>query len=224
MKKATYVIILSLLPLLLYQNCGKPTELEYSAALDLDSQAGVQDAAVQIMNKHCASCHSATNMSGNVGDLNDVEYLVYSRLVVPGEPELSPIIIEISQGRMPAEGPSLTGAEVDVLKNWIKNLRQDTTGDGGAVGGVTPIEPKFSVLFPLVWDARCKTCHANRTYKFDSYANVVKSVIPGNAANSIMYQAITVGRTGGKMPQGGSLSSAQVKAIEDWINQGAQNN
>jgi mono/diheme cytochrome c family protein len=221
-KKATLAIFISLVPIVFYQNCGKPTQLEYSAALDLNSQAGVQDAAINILNKHCSECHSQTATSGNVGDLGDIQYLIWSRLVIPGEPEISPIIMSISEGRMPASGPSLSGVEVDILKDWVKGLLVEEIGTGGPPVA-TPVDPKFSVLQAQIFSRQCQTCHANRNFKFDTYANVIRSLTPGNAAGSILYQAVTVGRTGGKMPQGGALSTAQIKAIEDWINAGAMN-
>jgi mono/diheme cytochrome c family protein len=223
-KQTITVIILGLVPLFFFQNCGKPTELEFSSSLDLDSQSGVQNAAVGIINKHCSQCHSTTNMSGNVGDLTDIEYVTYSRLVVPGEPELSPIISQISQGLMPAEGPSLSGAEVDILKSWIEGLNEDALGPGSGPPVPVVIDPKYSVLAAQVFGTRCVGCHANRNFKLNSYAEILRTVTPGNAAGSLLYQAITVGANGGKMPQGGALTSAQIKAVEDWINTGAMNN
>jgi len=224
-KQTITVMILGLIPLFFFQNCGKPTALEYNSALDLDSQSGVQNAAVQIINKHCSSCHSVTNMSGNVGDMTDIEYVTYSRLVVPGEPELSPIISQISQGLMPAGGrPALSGAEVDVLKNWIEGLNEDALGPGSGPPVPVVIDPKYSVLAAQVFSTRCVGCHANRNFRLNSYNEILRTVVPGNAANSLLYQSITVGAGGGKMPQGGALTSAQIKAVEEWINAGAMNN
>ena len=224
MKKTIFVLTIALVPIVLFQNCGKPTELSYSSSINLNSQAGIQDAAVQILNKRCAECHSNTNMNGNVGDLTNVEYDVYSRLVIPGEPEISPIITQVTQGLMPAGRPGLSGAEVEVLKSWIKGLNEDALGPGGGLPPPTNIDPKYSVLAAQVFSSRCVACHAGRNYKLNSYAEVLRTVVPGNAANSLLYRAVTVGANGGKMPQGGALSSAQIKAIEDWINAGAMNN
>lgn len=224
MKQTTIVLILALTPFLFFQNCGKPTALEYGASLDMNSQASLQEASLQILSKNCADCHSTSNMSGNVGDLTDLQYMTYARLVIPGEPELSPVIQQITQGLMPMGRAGLSGTEVDVLKLWIKGLNQDALGPGGGPPAPTTIDPKYSVLAAQVFSSRCVACHANRNYKLNSYAEVLRTVVPGNAANSLLYQSITVGRTGGKMPQGGALSSAQIKAIEDWINAGAMNN
>ncbi len=225
MKQTTIVIFLALVPLLLFQNCGKPTELEYSSSLDLSSQAGVQNAAIQILNKHCAECHNPNNINGDVSDLTNIEYLTYTRLIVPGEPELSPIITQVSQGIMPKAGPSLTGAEVEILKNWIKGLNEDELGPGSGLPAETVIDPKYSVLAAQIFTPRCVTCHANKNYKHNSYNEILRIVTPGNASTSLLYKAITIGTaTAGKMPQGGALTPAQIKAIENWINAGAPNN
>lgn len=208
---------------LLYQNCGKPTELAFESSTDLSSQAGLQNASVQILNKNCFECHNTTTMDGNVSDITNIEYLVYSRLIVPGEPELSPIIAEIASGRMPKGRAGLTGLEVETIKSWIAGLDADDLGPGGPLVPIV-IEPKYSSLAQQIFTPRCITCHSNRNYRLNSHAQVLRTVTPGNAANSLLYQAVTVGRDGGKMPQGGGLSSAQIKAIEDWINSGAPNN
>lgn len=222
-KKSLMFAVGLLFPLLMYQNCGKPSDLQYSSTFEFSSQMGAQEASVILLQKNCSGCHSTNNVNGNVGDVTDIEYLIYSRLIIPGEPELSPIINQITQGLMPAGKPALSGAEVEVLKSWIKGLNGETTGGGGGIPAPT-IEAKYSAIAAQVFGPRCVACHANRAYKFGSYADAVRSVVPGDATNSILYQAITVGRGGGRMPQGGGLSSAQVKAIEDWINAGAMNN
>lgn len=54
-------------------------------------------------------------------------------------------------------------------------------------------------------------------------------VKPNDAANSVLYLKITgdpqVGGTQARMPFGlGGMSSAEVSAIQTWINNGAQNN
>ncbi len=207
----------------LFQNCGKPTDLQSSKTLDLSSQTGLQDASLNILRKNCSECHNNLVTSGNVADITDLQYLAYSRLVIPGEPEISPIISQISQGLMPQGRTGLVGSDVDTLKKWISGLKPDA-GGGGAPPPSTPIEAKYSSLAQQIFTPQCINCHAGRNYKLNSYVEVLRTVTKGDAANSLLYQAITVGRTGGKMPQGGGLSGAQVKAVQDWINAGAPNN
>lgn len=209
--------------MLMYQNCGKPSSLDYSSSIDLATEAGLQKASLGILEKNCSECHNSTTQNGNVGDVSNVDYLIYSRLVVPGEPEISPIIVAITQGAMPVGKPPLGSSDVEILKSWILALNQDTQGTGGTPTP-TILEPKYSALAQQIFTPLCVQCHAGKNYKLNSYAEVLRTVKAGDAANSLLYQAVTIGATGGKMPQGGGLSSTQIKAIQDWINAGAQNN
>lgn len=214
--------LLALSPLLLYQNCGKPTELQYSSTLDLNSQLSKQEASLIVLQRNCSECHSPAVANGGVGDITDLNYLIYSRIIIPGEPELSPLVTVVSNGQMPLNQSALSSFEVQVLKDWIKGLNQ-STGSGGTLQGQT-IEPKYSVLAAQIFTSRCTTCHANRNYKLNSYNEIMRIVTARDPANSLLYQSVTVGANGGRMPQGGGLSSAQIKAIEDWISAGALNN
>lgn len=60
-----------------------------------------------------------------------------------------------------------------------------------------------------------------------TYQNIMASgtVIPGDASESELYEAITEDDPDDRMPFGlPPLSARQVAAIRDWINQGAKNN
>jgi len=67
-----------------------------------------------------------------------------------------------------------------------------------------------------------------------AYSNIVnvystedpnyKRVQPGSADSSFLYLKITNPPLGNKMPQGGSLTSGEISAIQKWIDQGALNN
>ncbi len=85
-------------------------------------------------------------------------------------------------------------------------------------------------VLPLL-DSRCVSCHGgDRTSEglsLKSYAELMAGsengpvVAAGDAANSLLAQLVSEG----KMPKRGpKLTPAQVQAIIDWINQGAQNN
>ena len=78
----------------------------------------------------------------------------------------------------------------------------------------TPVSYSSSVQ-PIV-SQNCVTCHSNMA----TYSGLMKYVNPGNAGSSTIYRAIA----GGGMPPGSSLSPSQIKAIADWIWQGAPNN
>lgn len=73
--------------------------------------------------------------------------------------------------------------------------------------------------------ARCINCHnaqlpSGGISDFSSAAAIVQKglVVPGNAANSALYQSVQANR----MPLGNALDEASKKDIADWINQGAK--
>jgi mono/diheme cytochrome c family protein len=104
----------------------------------------------------------------------------------------------------------------------------DPTGD--PVSYATTIQPIFN--------ARCVSCHSASVplsgVAMQSHAAVMASVgtlyagpivVAGNAAASPLVDKIEPGpRFGSRMPQGGSLSSSQISAIRQWIQEGARNN
>jgi hypothetical protein len=53
-----------------------------------------------------------------------------------------------------------------------------------------------------------------------SYSGVMNYVSAGNPNSSSLYTDVK----NGKMPQGGSLSTADITTIYDWISAGAPNN
>jgi hypothetical protein len=82
-----------------------------------------------------------------------------------------------------------------------------------------------------IFDARCIKCHGVERVKegldLQTYENIMAGsrngsvVEPGNAAGSYLVELIT----NGKMPNRGEpVTPAELKLIQDWINQGALNN
>jgi len=89
-----------------------------------------------------------------------------------------------------------------------------------------------------IFDQACISCHPNSgnldLTAANSYNDLVnvnasgysgKRVVPGDAEQSILYKKIDgSGAYGSNMPLGGSLSSAQINLIKQWIEEGALNN
>jgi outer membrane lipoprotein-sorting protein len=97
--------------------------------------------------------------------------------------------------------------------------------------GATKEEPKplDAVTYASVekiFAQSCVRCHSSSNskgnYAMDSYTGVMKRVKAGDASGSVMFQYIK-GIRQPQMPKGGSLSSADLDAIEAWINAGAKN-
>lgn len=84
----------------------------------------VQAEALAILNKSCVSCHSASNIQGNFGSLDNVESMLASgRYLVAGSPERSMIFTKLAPtGNMPPSGV-LKPEEVTTIKTWISSLK-----------------------------------------------------------------------------------------------------
>ena len=80
-----------------------------------------------------------------------------------------------------------------------------------------------------------RSCHGARKkggYSVADYNSVMTSgdhapvIVAGDAANSMLVQMLRGIKTdaGGQMPPSRALQEEQIKLIERWVNQGAQNN
>jgi hypothetical protein len=57
-----------------------------------------------------------------------------------------------------------------------------------------------------------------------SNCRTLKRVLPNNATNSVLYLKVSGTTCGFRMPEGGALNASDIALIQDWINQGANNN
>lgn len=89
--------------------------------------------------------------------------------------------------------------------------------DPDTVSGTALYQAAYDVL-----QSECISCHsgAHSTWSgFSSEDWVGAYVNPGDPAGSPLVQSLRGWGTGGQdMPVGGTLSSTQYQAIEDWIN------
>lgn len=111
----------------------------------------------------------------------------------------------------------------------------DTGNPGGVVGlpgtvgrACSPDSVYFAnEIFPLI-TSTCSMagCHDAASHKdgvnLTSYSNMMKYVVPGNAANSKLYKEIA----NGSMPPRpmAAWTTDQKTKLQKWINQGAKNN
>ncbi len=107
-----------------------------------------------------------------------------------------------------------------------------------------PVESKFSSIQANIFNKSCAVsgCHDSGSQQAGldlssgkAYGNLVNvpssqkpnilRVKPGDAANSYLVMKLegASGITGRRMPLGGSLSTDQIDAIKQWINNGAKN-
>lgn len=84
----------------------------------------IQAQALAILDRACVSCHSASNIQGNFGSLDNVEAMLASgRYLVAGSPERSLVYTKLAPvGNMPPSG-ELKPEEVATIKQWISGLK-----------------------------------------------------------------------------------------------------
>lgn len=117
-------------------------------------------------------------------------------------------------------------------------------GDEGTGPDDIPLEPTFSSIQANIFTPKCVNagCHPGNLAPMslrsgEAYDNLVNvpapaydgdRVEPGDADNSILYLKVigdaSVGGTAARMPLNlPPLNNAEINAIRDWINNGAQN-
>ena len=224
-KIASIITFLSCL-LILFENCSMVGRPQGSGGSG-DASLALQGLAMKVIQARCISCHNAQMPSGGVDYLTNQDALLYYRLVVPGEPELSYLYTLISDGEMPPPPDHLPASEVKAVYDWIK----DGFSQPGL--GVTPptppatLGPTFASINRLILQPKCLGCHNSGNSQggvsFSSYASTMNTVQPGNINASSLYTSTV--RPGGDMPRGSApLSSAEMSTIQTWIVNGAMNN
>jgi hypothetical protein len=100
---------------------GVDTGIVTADALERDVLA---TSALGILTRDCGSCHAGSERAGGVGSIDDVDSLVSSGLIVPGNAALSPLFDSVRAGRMPPAGvlsrPSV--GEQWLLEGFIEGL------------------------------------------------------------------------------------------------------
>ncbi len=215
-----------------FQNCSVVTSSSpggQGGSLDQASVLGSK--AMAILNNKCSFCHNESLAQGGVGNITDVNYLLFNRLVIPGQPDVSDLIRVIREGSMPPTGTQVTTAELDALTQWVQNGLKDATV--GQVPSPTPLPvpmptpntptASYAALASSLFTPKCVGCHNNNlasgNVNLSTYTNVKASATSGK-----LYSSVT--RTGGNyMPQGGArLSTAELTTLNQWIMAGAPNN
>ncbi|MES2152033.1 MAG: DUF4214 domain-containing protein [Pseudomonadota bacterium] len=141
-------------------------------------------------------------------------------------------------------------AREDVLAAFSESAENVARTGAAIAGGIdyTPVTSSFALLQSRLFGANCTTCHSSTlasgglVLDARAYANLVnvtpqslaaagdglKRVLPGNAANSLLYQKLLMWdpahapRYGAAMPLGGgSLSVGQIEFVRRWIAAGA---
>lgn len=130
----------------------------------------------------------------------------------------------------------LNKAQLNVLSRFVAANQQienvildpallsDTSSGGGGSGTVLP--SAAFIAAKAVIDAKCVSCHGTGS-SYGVFSNLTESaaisrslIVKGNPNASILYYRMigSAGSNGPKnMPQGGSMSAAELQAVSDWI-------
>lgn len=221
------VLILFTTTGLFFQNCSalrSPNEEGSATALSESDVLGKQ--ALDILSAKCLTCHNSDKAEGGISDITDLNYLLYYRLVIPGQPEISDIVRVIKDGTMPPGG-GVTTEEIKTINKWIMEGLIDDSGNVALPGSSSQLEPTFNSIKTRIFNTKCLTCHtannASGGTNLDTYDTLIASnrIVAGNPSGSRLVQSVE--RTGTDfMPRGGArLSSAEIAAIRLWIQNGA---
>ncbi|MGE0631913.1 MAG: c-type cytochrome domain-containing protein [Pseudobdellovibrionaceae bacterium] len=220
-KKRVFLLATAAVMTVFFQNCSSPKRSGGSS--NAPTVNVLEDKAIAILNKRCVSCHNAESSSANIGSLSDLESMLYYRLVVPGEPQLSDLYTVIQKGTMPPTG-SLTADEAIIIYDWINEGINPEENIGVPPTPCGPNDNRLSCLRGSIFGPRCATCHMNGNSQggvsLDSYTAVMNLVIAGNSAGSALYQAVN----SNSMPPNGPLAAQEKALIKSWIDSGAPNN
>jgi uncharacterized membrane protein len=208
---------------ILFQNCAKKENNVVDQTSISSEQAIIEAKATELLAQKCGSCHSGANAYSNaavgtdpITDISNVDYLLKTRLMVPGEPELSPIFQMAQSAEMPPNQP-LTISEVELLKKWILDYNKQVTPIGSGLPTAVPLAATFSSLRVNIFINKCFTCHANRTVRLDTYASVSSAINNNNLAGRVSNNTMP--------PVGAPQLTAQEKSLlQQWIDAGALNN
>jgi len=234
MTKSLYLILAITITVVSFQNCSSQHQEGQSVGLNSVDVGVLQSAAVQVLSTNCTSCHSPNSgVVSNIDNILDVNALLFDGQIIPGEPQNSPIYLDIVDGVMPHNSNDLDPADMDKIRDWILALGDprinagvigtpppDTSG--GGTGGTTAT---FSQIYATIISPRCVSCHnasrADGGVRLHNYASVFGQVNVSNPQSSPLFNEVN---SGTMPPAGNPLTPTQVSLILTWIQAGAPNN
>lgn len=223
LKMQIFTVLSSAVLIISFQNCSainSPNSQE-SLSTGMSQSDVLGQKALDVISRRCERCHNPENAKGDISNIMDLNYLLYYRLVIPGQPEISDIIRVIKEGSMPPSG-GLTNAELNDLSEWIQNGLVDNGSGVTLPGGSGQIEAKFSSLQTRLFNTKCVGCHNPGNISGNTDLSTYAGVKAAVNANRLVA---AVERTGANfMPRNGSrLSTEEINAMKQWIANGANN-
>lgn len=117
--------------IVVFQNCGRGFEVSPSLFKDLSSTSSpgplpsntspdLQAKAMTILSTNCKDCHN-TQALGGLGQILDVNSLIQTKFIIPGDANASRLYSAIATNRMPPSY-SLSQDDKNVISSWIVSL------------------------------------------------------------------------------------------------------
>lgn len=211
-----------------YQNCS-PLNSATEQFINGQSVANVADSqkstAMAVLTAKCLSCHSSSSPAAGI-DVANVDEMLLSGVIVPSEPSLSPLFTSIQSGTMPP-GQALSQFETQAISTWIQDglKTPPVIPTPSPSPAVVPLAANFNSININILKPKCLGCHNSTSsaggVSYSTYITTKNTVQAGLPASSSLYTSTAVAKT---MPKAGPLSTAEIKAINDWIVGGALNN
>ena len=179
-----------------------------------------------IIQGSCAisGCHDAASAEDGV-ILNNYLNIVNTGEVVPGnagESELYEVLVDSDPDDvMPPPGNTpLTSSEISTIVNWVN---QGASNNSCLDLACDTLNVGFSATIAPIIDLRCDGCHSaidpDAGIALTNYAEISDEALNGTLLDAIKDQNGAVA-----MPYNGNpLSNCDIRAIEIWIENGAQN-
>tara|TARA_B110001454_G_scaffold64823_1_gene62958 strand:- start:2969 stop:3691 length:723 start_codon:yes stop_codon:yes gene_type:complete len=213
-----------------FQNCSVVGSANSSKSSKSSSENDILGAqALEILSSKCLTCHNPDKPEGGISDITDLNFLLYYRLVIPGQPEISDLIRVIKEGSMPPGGGVSTD-DLAALNKWILEGLIDDSGNVAIPDGSATLEAKYSSIKTRIINTKCLGCHSGATpsggVDLTTYANTVANniAIAGNPNGSRLVTSMQ--RAGNDfMPRNGArIPQADIDIVKAWIQAGALNN
>ncbi len=235
-------VLLLFLIFLMFQNCdpyhtvnnkqsGSSSNSPSGSVLAVDQV--LQTQALSILSNKCGTCHDSA-ISGGVTHILDVNHLIDTQLIVPGDPNQGKLIGVIQNGSMPVGG-SVSAQELQVLKDWITSMHWVSSSNGtntsnnnnNPIPVLLPADKTVSASASLheqamnILNINCAGCHQGVTSGGITDILVADHLVEtglveiGNPEGGRLIGAIT----DGSMPKGNgaNVTSSDLATLKSWI-------
>jgi mono/diheme cytochrome c family protein len=204
---------------------------------------GSVEAGGKLYEDHCAECHGENGEGAEIktrpgeftNPLNSEDFLethpseTIQRIISYGQPDLG------MQAFGLAYGGTLTDPEIRSIVDFLESWKAPPEAAESQADLAQIENPSFAKDVKPILDKRCSSCHSRRpkgNFSIVDYNSVMTTgdhapvITAGDASNSTLAEMLNGVKTdaGGQMPPSRPLTSEQIKLIERWIDQGAQNN